>query len=643
MVPVGGGSEGFGDAVAALWEEARPRALERVAVVEDAVAALMAGALGDEERDRARAEAHKLAGALGTFGVPEGSTIARTLEEKLAAGPVHADAPALAEAVLELRGAVERGRSADPAAGEGPRVVLAGLPSARSAPLLRAGSGRPWRLSTAAAPPAPGEADVVLLAPDVPDLPGTVARLTDGGAAVAVLTGGDADRVELVRVGARRLLPATLEADAVVAELAELDAGRRARSATVLAVDDDPIMLALLEASLRRGGFELATCVDPLAFWAALETARPDLVVLDVQMPGADGPELCRAMRADPRWRSVPVLFLTATTEPAVIADLFAAGGDDYLPKPVDPAELTARVTGRLERTRTLRSEGDEDERTGLLRREVAEPYLAGLVDIAVRLKQPIAVAAIGVDELAEEHRDWALGCAGEAVRAGLGAGELGARWSADTLLVAMLGLDGHDARERLGELVEGFRRAPRPDGRPEATLSAGVAEHPRDGADAPALADAATGALGDARREGGDRVAAAGGTHAEGGAYDVVVVEDDDVLAELVLHALGTRGYRTRWIADGDEAARLLGGARPPVQADLVLLDWDLPARDGLTVLRGLAADGVLETTRVVMLTMHASEREVLATLELGATDHIAKPFSVAVLMQRVRRMLAR
>jgi DNA-binding response OmpR family regulator len=71
------------------------------------------------------------------------------------------------------------------------------------------------------------------------------------------------------------------------------------------------------------------------------------------------------------------------------------------------------------------------------------------------------------------------------------------------------------------------------------------------------------------------------------------------------------------------------------------VLLDWDLPGRDGLTVLRGLAADGGLVHAKVVMLTFRASEREILSTLDIGAVDHVAKPFSVPVLMQRVRRLL--
>jgi CheY-like chemotaxis protein len=197
-----------------------------------------------------------------------------------------------------------------------------------------------------------------------------------------------------------------------------------------------------------------------------------------------------------------------------------------------------------------------------------------------------------------------------------------------------MLGLGSHDARDRVGAVLEEVRNAER------VTLSAGLAEFPLDGDDVDELVDAAVGAGRAAQAGGGDRLEIASGS-AGGDRVDVALVEDDEVLAELLLHALHTRGYRTRHIADGDEAARLLAGPRPQLRAELVLLDWDLPGRDGLTVLRGLAADGGLVHAKVVMLTFRASEREILSTLDIGAVDHVAKPFSVPVLMQRVRRLL--
>jgi HPt (histidine-containing phosphotransfer) domain-containing protein len=101
---------GLDAAIAALWRDAQPRALERVALLEAAVTALADGALAPETADEARREAHKLAGSLGTFGLPAGTEHARAIERALDAGAEPGDAPALAGAVADLRTAVEAGR-----------------------------------------------------------------------------------------------------------------------------------------------------------------------------------------------------------------------------------------------------------------------------------------------------------------------------------------------------------------------------------------------------------------------------------------------------------------------------------------------------------------------------------------------------
>ena len=99
-------------AVAAVWRDAQPRALARVEVLEDAVAALLDGPLRGEAADGARREAHKLAGALGTFGMPAGTAHARALERALAAGATPDDAPALAAEAAALRAVVASGPDA---------------------------------------------------------------------------------------------------------------------------------------------------------------------------------------------------------------------------------------------------------------------------------------------------------------------------------------------------------------------------------------------------------------------------------------------------------------------------------------------------------------------------------------------------
>lgn len=121
----------------------------------------------------------------------------------------------------------------------------------------------------------------------------------------------------------------------------------------------------------------------------------------------------------------------------------------------------------------------------------------------------------------------------------------------------------------------------------------------------------------------------------------DVVVVEDDDALGPLLVSALQTRGYRTQRLTDGRAALDRLGGRAPELSPRLILLDIDLPGLNGLAVLRALRNDGTLRRSRVVVLTAHTAEQEIVEALELGAEDHVAKPFSLAVLLERIRRVL--
>jgi DNA-binding response OmpR family regulator len=121
----------------------------------------------------------------------------------------------------------------------------------------------------------------------------------------------------------------------------------------------------------------------------------------------------------------------------------------------------------------------------------------------------------------------------------------------------------------------------------------------------------------------------------------DVVIVDDDAVLTELLSHSLVARGYRVHVLSDGSAALALLTGTTPRLRARVIILDVGLPEHDGLAVLRALARDGITRQTRVIMLTARSLESEVVQALDLGAHDHVGKPFSVAVLMHRVVKAL--
>jgi DNA-binding response OmpR family regulator len=122
--------------------------------------------------------------------------------------------------------------------------------------------------------------------------------------------------------------------------------------ANILVIEDDEIVARVIERSLRGEEFKVTVANSGVD---GLKTARrvvPDLVVLDVIMPGMDGYTVCREMRSDPLLSNVPVLFLTAKIKDEDRISGFEAGGDDYLCKPFNIDELILRVRAILRRTR---------------------------------------------------------------------------------------------------------------------------------------------------------------------------------------------------------------------------------------------------------------------------------------------------
>jgi DNA-binding response OmpR family regulator len=121
----------------------------------------------------------------------------------------------------------------------------------------------------------------------------------------------------------------------------------------------------------------------------------------------------------------------------------------------------------------------------------------------------------------------------------------------------------------------------------------------------------------------------------------DVAIVDDDAALAALLRHAMESRTLSVAAFRDGESAVQALTGDVPAIWSKVILLDLDLPALNGLEVLRRLKAADVTKGSKVIILTARAGERDILSALELGAVDHITKPFSVPVLVHKVQTAL--
>src|SRR5258708_16157607 len=118
----------------------------------------------------------------------------------------------------------------------------------------------------------------------------------------------------------------------------------------MMGVGDEGGVLGKLSRVLSREGYEVARATSGQEAWKKIATRRPDLVILDVMMPGVDGLALCKQLRADNRFIDLPVLFLTARDNTEDVVAGLDAGGDDYVLKPFELAELTTRVRALLRR-----------------------------------------------------------------------------------------------------------------------------------------------------------------------------------------------------------------------------------------------------------------------------------------------------
>lgn len=461
-----------------------------------------------------------------------------------------------------------------------------------------------------------------------------------------------AKHLEAVRLGARGLfekqLPLVPILDAIQAALAE----PRSTPATVLMLGAAPTFPQPVQAVLSDAGYRVSCLQDPEQFWDALDAQRPDLVVLDSELPGdLSGLELCRVLRTIARYDGISVIVLTGQSDPATIRGIFAAGADTYASKPVVGYELIAHFGHQLERKKRLLGLPDRDPSSGLTSRKGAIQLLQRYFHLSKRHGQTALLAMIKVDischGAAESPlSDTILTRVGERLSQSIRGEDVVARWSENRFLIGMYGISQKHGIKKissvLGQLeTESFAT---PDGQRYAIKAhAGLALYPDSGTTLQGVCKAAEKALAQAMVSDRSRVQVAGWSSEKPltQVVDVAIVDDDESLAALLQKVLQTQGYQTHWFPDGEAAVKALAGSNPEVAASLLLLDLSLPGMDGLSVLKQYSRDGGLASSRVIVMSANSQDSAVLSALELGAFDYVSKPFNVGVLIQRVQRAL--
>lgn len=301
----------------------------------------------------------------------------------------------------------------------------------------------------------------------------------------------------------------------------------------ILLVDDDAYLRRMLTGQLRQAGYRVEELESGEGALQAIRSLHPDLVLLDILMPGLNGLAVCARLRADPEVADTPVLFLSSADDIPTKAAGFQLGAHDFLSKHIDPRELEIRIKAALaakqqrdalkdaavrlkNEAQRLQQQAQVDPLTGLPNRRALIDSGERAIYLARYLDQPVSLYMVDVDYFKRVNDTWGHS-AGDRIlmqvathlRVNLREGDLCSRFGGEEFAVVLPGTDLGDAvtvAERLRHGIEEARFSVGKE-RTKVTVSVGVASFPADGTTLDALIDMADQRLYTAKGNGRNRV----------------------------------------------------------------------------------------------------------------------------------------
>jgi len=510
-------------AIAGVWHQFKERVSQQVTLIERAIIALLQEKLTDELRATAEYEAHTLAGSLGTFGVGEGSRIAKKIERIFQGNqPIeHETAGHLCQLVTALRQEIQRPETEVVKTHReetSPLVLIIDSDRLLTEELAIATQQQGIRVAVANSIITAREAiyrenpQVVLIdiaiSPTIEDSLQLITKFHAQTPSVPVLvyTARDSfgDRLAVAKYGGRYFFQKSTPPAQVIAKVSQILQSSDRTVAKVMVVDDDPQILATVRSLLEPWGMKVTTLADPRHFWETLASALPDLLILDIKMPHISGIELCQVVRNDPLWGSLPIVFLTAYNDTDAVNQVFGAGADDFVSKPIVGPELVTRIVNRWERIKLLRNLAEIDPLTGVSNRQKAIQEFETFLKPGKADHQYLSLAMIRLDSLQQINlmHGYAKGDAllrrvGQLLQQFFHDEAIICRWAGAEFLVGMYGTSHSDGKARLSIVQEMLYQEFIADGTEfQLNFSIGFARYPEDGADLQSLYLAAMTAL---------------------------------------------------------------------------------------------------------------------------------------------------
>ncbi len=416
-------------------------------------------------------------------------------------------------------------------------------------------------------------------------------------------------------VAARRavdLLRQAFEADLAAPPPAWTAPPGEPRGRHVLVVEDDREQRALLTSGLRRAGYSVTSVERGEDALASARDTRPDLVLLDIDLAGVSGLDVCRSFRLDADLHDTPIIFATARATSGDRIEGLTAGGDDYLIKPVEPAELLLRID------------------LVMRRRSQAAPVPESILtyDAFLAAARELLGRGPGALALVRLPRNCPLD-ATRLVTRELRRKDLVGWYDQTHAMILLPDVAPPEAVQQLSALASALAAAEMP-------IHVGLAPAGR-GSTFATLLDLADQALAEARYRRQEVVLHGQAPPTEAAApTSIVVAEDDPDVMRVLDGRLSAAGYRTLLAFDGQEAVDVIVANAP----DLVLLDLMMPKLTGFDVLVELKRIGA-HMPPIVVISARGREADVTRAFELGAADYLTKPFGPEELLARLSRLV--
>ena len=381
------------------------------------------------------------------------------------------------------------------------------------------------------------------------------------------------------------------------------DSSPDAAGARIMIVENNQEQRQQTAVRLRAAGYRVVTAETGTQAVATARAEQPDLIVLDIDLPGLDGMAVCRQLKLDPALSAIPVMFCSARTSGLDRMVGLTLGADAYIAKPLEPGELRLRIRHLL--ARTSRRGAGTSARTlpwDLFAPAATEHLQAGPAALVLIRVAPAEIERVAASLLDELRRRDVLG-------------EFG-----DGYLVALLpGESAQAATHKLRGLLDAVTP-------PLPAIPIGAGSSDAAGAALETLIAEADLAV--AR----DRVAQSGGAAAK---PTILLAEDDPDVLHIIDTRLRAEGYHTIIAVDGQQALDALDAHSPAV----LLLDLMMPKVTGFEVLAKLR--GRAERPQTIVVSARGRDEDVTRAFDLGADDYVSKPFNPDELVARIARLI--